>query len=508
MHKQTVIVVEEGQSVPDAFWEKAITAETNVYGYAMVSNGEVIWGQHPNPTPTDLNELRAIAGTSRMVFFLGHFPGEFHEDDQQPFVVQANDKDEAQVLAFLAGDFTNWAEEGSSRADAYFACENMVVPQIAQLWEFTGGNIDKLMMALDNKAQENVFKNLSNTKSFVVLVSANDIIKVFAKGAEATSFEWGHVSDTHGYAEQTFPVKEPFVVPAEKAMTVAEKLRSRLKDGVQVVEGAKSRISAPSGAPAVKSVIAPKAEVAPAKVEPPVVLHKPSELKKPLIASTTPITQQTQKISLKGKSNGERKKLINQTLGYLPQGWKDLAEIDVPLNKVPPRILKDLSQLAEVKAQAGDPPFEKDVSPSAEVKAAVEASEGNKDAKTTTATIMLPIIPIAQRHDFDKKFMASADMKTLLAKKDSVIPSPDEIQEMENKLPSFSQQMKQNIEDTFRWPHVSLRVLIRDYPDIAAVLMETYRLGYIKHFKSVGKTTEKTTTTTTIAPVSRIAKAG
>jgi hypothetical protein len=438
-----------------------------------------------------------------MVFFLGNYPGEFHEDDQQPFVIQANDKDEAVVVGFLAGDFTNWAEPGSVRADAYFACENMVVPQIAQLWELLDGNIDKVMSALDNKAQENVFKNISSTKSFVALISSNDIIKVFTKGVEATSFEWGHVSDTHGYSEATFPAKEEAPVEPEKVQTVADKLRSRLQGG----ERPKSRIAAPAGAPAIKTISTPtKAVETSSVVEQPVVLNNTTTVKKTLIASTTPIKQTTQTVKLSG-SNGARKSIINQCLGYLPQGWKNLKEIEVPLNKVPVRILRDLTQLGtavEVKTTE-EPPFEKDVAPSAEVKAAVEASEATKDAKTTTATIQLPIIPIAQRHDFDKKFMASADMKALLAKKENTIPSPEEIQEMENKLPSFSQQMKQNIEDTFKWPHVSLRVLIRDYPDIAAVLMETYRLGYIKHFKAVVKTTEKPTA---IAPVSRIAKAG
>jgi hypothetical protein len=69
----------------------------------------------------------------------------------------------------------------------------------------------------------------------------------------------------------------------------------------------------------------------------------------------------------------------------------------------------------------------------------------------------------------------------------AIIPSVDEIQALEKKLPSFSEQTGVNMEESLRIPFAGLLTLTKEHPFVAAVLLSTYQLQILKHLSAQKK---------------------
>lgn len=434
MNLATIVSVKAGHTVPRAYLE-LVLKNCNVAGFAIQEDGKLTTDQ--NDVPPNIDDVLSLDEESKdcnRTYYFGNFGEGFNSDDVQPFVMRVGEDDSEDILAIFAeGDFPGYTQE-NGRSDEYNLMEEIILPTLMQSYEHCEGDLDKFFAGLDNKLFK---KNLLNTGShrcvFQFVPSSGDPVAI-GNNDLGGEFEWGAVSQLHGYSEG----KAAPAAPAKK--------------------GWWNRGSKATSTPAPKKEEEAKPDAAP-------------DPKKTETAPVVPIktADEYEEISPPPTLHGKPKKAwIRRQLGLsandkLPAGWKEPNfKIRVKKRAVV-HSLQDLDKLGAVNTEAAND------KPAATAKAGaprtqINKPQGNKlKAAADAATQIMPILSAEERKEVD-------DYLTKYLNGSEVTNNPLEIQKEEQKYPYWSEATGRPFEEILSMP-ISLLFALAEMKPKAVVLM-------------------------------------
>ena len=421
-----IVLKDKGKLVAERYWEKVLEANKSCSGFAFASNGSVELGKLDKvDTLKEIQELHEAGKDFSIVNYFGN--GSVGQDDLQPFIVLEKEG-KPMLVAFLEGSFNAYGKTDSAHTDEYHLVHNILVPKSKQLFRLVKGDINQFMSELADPVTQSELINTTVPRGTITLVAANGAVFSFEKNEDKGSFPWGWTSNTYGYVEKN------------EAAPATVSLKNRFFGSGK--PGAAAATSVPVTAkPTPPSIVPAKDVVLPSNGT---VLEQEARLGAP------PLEVQRQ-----GK--GARKKWYrnNALNGVLPVNWAENPE--VPLK---PKPLKSLQEIPQPKPKDTE-------NKHVPVTPAPKPAENPQEHK-------VPIIPASHKKDIVDRFLKTVDINS------QEIMDPKQIQSLENKLPTFCEQVGlKGLEETFRWSFKNLVELGEISKEALATLCMNYRTAFI-----------------------------
>lgn len=447
-----------GQLIPDDFLQRVLKDFQSGFGYAIFDTV----GQNDEGIPADekrifcesmagaidlttFNELQANAKDASALFFFannGPDDGTWSAADIQPYVYEADGK--VIVAGFIEGDFNAYdTVKGSTEHRVLW--DSHVVPILTKAFKYAGGNIDNFVEDISDSTTEKTLLNTASHRGVFALLCANGATVTFAQNDLGGEFEWGAVSNTLGYSDapaEPEPVKTPEPEPEQKKPSVLKRFSAIVKT------------SAPS-------------EPAPPKAEPeklPDGVHKvtPKAPDAVIVNASVPsvktLTALPKKITVPPGLHGKkRKQWFRSALGLnsrdsLPVGWETMKEIVIT-----PKTMK-LGDLQAEKASS--------IPAAAPTPTTPPPAEKPEEKRPM-------VLPAEVRHKVNEHILKFLDNKS------NVIPSPQEIVDIEKRHKSFTEQLGITLEEVLRWPTPAVADLIMKFPFAGALLFSELRRNLV-----------------------------
>lgn len=432
---ETLVYKKPGFLVPDGYFEKILSYKPTAFGFTvqdknetgdttLVSSQSNLIGQSFNIS--DLQEIQKNALDYPVQFYFGFLDPGFDEKDIQPFLIADGDGNDFLAI-MLEGDFPTFNGADKGRTDTSNVANKILIPKMMEMCEDFDGDIEKIVKKLNGDVFNSDFlSRISHRGVMQIMPFAGDTI-TYGKNELGEVYDWGHVSNTHGFGEVEQALKEPVVeVKAKKVFwsKSAEPVQSSLpleqpkKVEEKPAEGPKPDAN---GIYTVKDAAtvgtAPKTSV-------PTVKKEKEFIRPPDFVQRNEDLKQWYRVM-----NG----------GVVPSAWK--KRIAIGISSAKPIVinnLKDLQQALETRdaktsTAIGAPPKVE-----TEVKTEVKSSDNTSDD--------LPILNAKQLEDV-LSFVAKH-----LDGQSKTMPDPASIQRIEAKLPVFSEAIGLKPEELFSWP--------------------------------------------------------
>lgn len=444
---ETIVLVNPNATIPEDFLAALLVEKPNVWGVAIVSNGKVIVRHSNDPTVQKIQDLHKTFAAKNLVLHVGTLPTPIDDKSRQPFILENTAEGLPAIVAFVEGDYKMHTVKDGIGSDSYYMTQEVLSPLVNQFWQATGNNIEGTMTFMKNKMQQKTLIGAAGDRGTVTLVAANSDIHSISFNDQDAVFDWGETSRHHHYGQPQaeYPVKEEVVEkPAAKEMTEEELLELAMGGGT---------LSSPITPPSTTASNVPA-----------------SQLSTTALKSTTASNIPTfTRINIKGWSNSQKKDLCDRCKIPRPANLPNLMYIDVPTNQVP---VKDLAKAVKVEE-----PIKSDApAPTG----SVPAIPAHVD---TPSTLMAPVVPLTQITAFQKVFLSSPEIVELMKLHAGKVPTEKELQDFEAAYPSWSKQTNVPIENTAFYSYTAFLLLCKEYPNLAAALLGTFRNGYFKNFK-------------------------
>lgn len=406
----------------------------------------------------------------------------------QPFVV-ARDGNEEAVVAFIEGVFPDFVEKDSKLPAEFYLAHKELLPRLQELYDKHGKDEAKLFEALKTDRFRREMGSMWDGRGVIALlgragslVSYND-----AKDEQRRGFQWGSVTRHLGYSED--PVEQAPPVKEEKPAGFFNK--------------AGAKLVGPQAAPAPqKPVELPQTEVSPAVVSPPDeeqdqrVLHS---------ALTYGEVRDGKYFIFPGpdcNSRSKLKKFYGKWGHHCPANYNDKPPLEVTkttYDRYMEQINKGLSRRTEaLQAKASKPTTVPEVKsqgyksfqdagsalgmePGKQKETAAKHIPDRTAGGTQSPVGGLPILS-AQSKAKVETLLKGETMKTILDARSRVIVDPKYLADMQEKIPSFCEQVPIDgleMEDISKWDFPVFSKLVHDTPDAAAVLLCNFAWHYL-----------------------------
>jgi hypothetical protein len=197
--KGTILFRKKDAVIPDAFAEHVLAKVPAFLSSAFIDEKTISVDAITGHSISDLKDAQELVKDRDSVFYLGEFTEP--EESLQPFYVLKNDKDEPEMVAFLDGDFSNYADAKSSNSDAFHALNKYFRPRIEK-WYKKGG-LDNVLEELDDAATKEDIRNTFLGRGAVMFFAVNGKhIFIQNKNPEYMEFPWGFASNGFEYKEE------------------------------------------------------------------------------------------------------------------------------------------------------------------------------------------------------------------------------------------------------------------------------------------------------------------
>jgi hypothetical protein len=471
-----------------------------------------------------------------LVLFLGNGAEPIQEDDLQPYTILTNSDGKPILVAFLDGDFSEFAQPTSSFSPAYFAVRDHIVPQVQKLYDLVGHDITKLSLELEEPSNGRNMANLMlGDRGTITFLACNGDITLNTLKNDTTQeeFPWGWISNTYKSASATVETTEedelanlmgesgaiPAVKESSKSSTPGRRPGERLS-----LPASKAADTQPLPTNQPEQPAPKPADTEPGKsAVPDVNLDESITIKVPMIRDHGKL------------SNWFRKRYPG---GVLPQNYKDIKEITVKRSQATKAFLddwlrdnhksktmatavvkdfKDIKTVVENKPDASPAPEAPVTAPTAEPASEPKATPGTRrfgrpgstaapaakvekgypektettSPKDTTnkhinqpapqvAAEFVSVIPTSQL----KEIMAtitSAGFKEALDRNAQAMKDPAKFREFEETIADFGKQLQlTSIEDTVNWPGEELLKIARNNVESMVIFGMSWRAKAMK----------------------------
>lgn len=391
------------------------------------------------PTVEEFMKIQEEAKDFHAIFSFGS--GEFTAEGIQPFYLANGDDTGEEIFLAIAleGDFSEFNKSVNEPAHMM---EELITPTIEQFLNNAGElNVIKLREELMNPLfQKNIGRATGHRGEFMFLLPEGEAVIFNKTNTLGADFDWGRMSQTCGYDPNEKAVTEQ---PKKKLFSLGKKA---LASTTPISQPEKKEN--PPG-PGIHT-IPPKEKEAPKETAPPegkwfqVPKDKVPKNKKKWYTSMTGMPVP------KGVDLDQEKIFIK---------FEDMAADKRKFHQTGPNVIKDFKDIpASVSAAA----------------ASVNANKQTLTAKDTSAFVL-------SKEERDK--IGDFILKDLDVNSNVVAGSVDEIQQIEEKHPRWSEQAGITFEDTFFWKRAKIDELIAKYPKDAALLFIEMRRNLMGHYK-------------------------
>lgn len=328
-----VIVRESGKLIPRAYLEKVLASNPSQAGFAVLNDGAFDFDQsrfsddNPPLTTEELEGWQEQYKDKSSVSCFGQYT-DMADTDVQPYEVLVDEKSEPTMFAFLAGDFSSYAQPEAAFTDEFFAANKFLIPLIKKWYANQGQDLAKLYNELNDPMNKTIIENTVTTNGAITLLVKGFPPLTFDKSSGGSQFPWGWVSDTFGYTET------PSAPPQEEKPTVVQRVVSGFRTRRPTVvdkppESAKTDTAVPA-----------------TKVDPP----KDDKNKEgPVKPVETETETEHEMVSCPPEIHGnERKKWFKNNCVMVPKNWWE-ASAKAPKKK-PIKSLQDIKPTAEQTA--------------------------------------------------------------------------------------------------------------------------------------------------------------
>lgn len=472
MLSQGIIWTEaKGQSAPKSWLEHVTEMFPTCSGLAVVMGTDLIVDRLSGKTTVaSLETLQAKTKDELVVYHMANYPeGIPNEDDFQPFSLLMNEKDEPMLVGFAEGTWTDVPD--SAHTQEWQLMNGVIMPRCTQTFKLVG-NLDKLMEWANDPITKNDFFSTSKGRGTIILLGLNKKAVIHSDNNDEFEFDWGYVSRTDGFGEESVVLSAPAVViPPKKTLSLSG------GDDKAVELAARRAASPPTGLAAIEAIAAKAPQGPVSKIE-----DKPTELVKKTFTCPANVI---------GKDNIRNEYLKHA--GWVPQSYKKKPTVEVRL-EASGEPIKSLQDLSVTKVGA-------------------TTVIHNQTALTTGNPLgeePVPVIDAEKKKTFHTGFMNRPGVKKLLDKSSQQIVDPKAMQAFESKYPTFPAiaGLKNGLDDIDTMVWAEFIDLGRNHGDLCALLAFNLRNDRMRLKAAVNKpadaiTADKKTEETVVIPTKK-----
>lgn len=215
--------------VPEDYLKKVVANYHTSYGAVCADDGKLLISHHADaPTFEALQLWNEEQEDVTLLMTFSNSEKPLNDADLQPFITLRDAKDNPMVACCLSGDFSTAEDSGSERTNAALSMDDLIQPQLAEVWDKVSGDIDKLFEHMRNEGfRKRLFGGTKN--GFLTLFGANGKVAHIMKGDyehnKLTGQKWGWSSYDLGKIQTVKPAEppkaeEPPAPPAKKKRTL------------------------------------------------------------------------------------------------------------------------------------------------------------------------------------------------------------------------------------------------------------------------------------------------
>jgi hypothetical protein len=407
-------------------------------------------------------------------------------DDINPYVLLKNG-DDAQVVAFVSGEFPGFEKPTSSKSSEFFFAHEYLKPKLEGVSELVDGNLEKIVSFISKPNFKNDALNNAPSHAVITLMCADNTTISFAKAEDSAEYPWGWVSNNLGYAKaKPEAKKEGEDKPVKKGM-FSGKSTVREKANVQ-------QPTAPEPKPEKSDAVTATAE----------------SLKANALEN---YTVKKGVLPPEHLSRKERGKWYVNRIGYKPDKFDQGRGVPIDLYVNPKGEVMTLSDVKKLGMAAAKLPS-RQLPPRTSGDTETEhIQHGQMDNAPPAGEVqkaeLLPIISPKSRQKLEA-FIKDAKSQKRIAENASIVEDPSHVQEIEKKFASLSTQMKYDDMTEFcKWSLEMFRDLTHAEingkpnemynPEAAMVMLFTFRNMVAGNYAKAAKKVEEVTTTHIVA---------
>lgn len=446
MQGGTIVQRKANTFIPNEYLEKALAANPNCWGAAMVGDGELQLNSSDEPATVEfIQETMQAFADKDITFYFGHADAAISMTDVPPYIIivkKDGEEEVPQIVGFFDGNFPAFDKPGSSHPPEYHLAADYLIPKLEGLWEMSDGDLDKVTAQLQKPYFKKELLLTSVSRGTITLVCANGTCLTFAQSDLSAEFPWGWVSNTHGYATEAAKEEKPKVKPSMFAGKSTVRERVNVEPSSKIAEA-----------------------VQPPKTDATVIKNYTVKKERPAAHL----------------SRSERKDWYPARIGYRPPGWEKNIAIDVvyspegkmmtfaQIKKLGLEATPILALLKNNPARDSAKDVEPDHIPQPEEKVPDKPTE-----KQVTAEILPIMSPETRKHiNVMRKDPA---IQKIIAENADMILDPAKVQALEAKFADFARQVgAESIDEFLKWDYSQLLELGKTRVDGLAVMCWTFR---------------------------------
>ena len=503
MSKGLIVRKAPGFLVPEAYLDKVFATKPTIIGAAAATkNGDIneillaVNGEDPSKQWV-VNGQDQFKDLDLLLYF-GDKPFGTTEENVancQPYVVARDGQAEA-VVAFIEGVFPDFVEPESKLPAEFFLAHKHLLPRLQELYDKSGKDETKLFETLRQDRFRREMGSLWDGRGVIALLNRKGELISFndPKDTQRRSFEWGSVTRHLDYSEGAVANTAP-----------AEQVAEPVKPAFFGKGAPKATVTVPEAAPEPqKEVELPQTEVSPSVLTP---AEDDVDAEKAVLSALTYGEIKDGKYYIYPgpdcNSRTKLKKFYGKWGHFQPQNYAERPPLEVTktsYDQYMSSINKGLSKRAEAKAareakstsvpevkSTGYKSFQDagaalGVEPSKAKDTASKHIPDRTQGGTQSPVGGIPVLS-AQSKAKVETLLKGETMKTILDARSKVIIDPAYLKDMEEKIPSFAEQVPidgLHLDDISKWDYAVFMKLVHDTPEAAAVLLCNYALDYLK----------------------------
>lgn len=453
MNTSTIIHLPPGRTADTAFLAEAVVKFPTVFGFAFQQDNQLEEEVHAKAWKAEeIQEILEYAKDGHRVIMMGNWPNAKLPEDIQPYVLR-DTQDQPILAMFMEGDFAGYAGIQEGHTDEYNVSDEVVFPRIEKAWKDADCDFDKFVEELRGGAVARTLKNSFKHRGYFLLLPRVGDPIIIAENEIGATYSWGSASNVEGLSyKEAAPAAE---VKEGGNLSFLDRMRGKKASAEPVVTPPPvppvKPVENKPGLPGVKPTSTPAAT--------PV---------KPETDTSIPLVQMSPPKDLTGGAKNHWLRLFNgKNPGDLPPDhqsnkvaiWVHPSMVEFAKRQV--ASTKDMRKLVEeVKhAQKGGEPKD------------FKASDG----KSTTREPATNYVNTSTVLDVKDKEKAVGLLAGFLDKK----LSPLEIQKMESKWPSFSDEVGVSFEELLFLSADQIMKLL-DGNKIATAMVIQFRRKFIE----------------------------
>ncbi len=484
-----IIRVRPNETPPDDFVDLALKTFSGSWGAAFVKEGRLWIAQKGEALTKKLwEDMRLRTMDLPLTLYLSSAGRSI-----QPYTVLTRPDGEDEVIemvAFLDGEFKRLKWEDDTTSTAEILARKYIAPQVQKFFLYSEGDMEKTVEAIreDDNFEGDLMDKITGRGSIVLIDSSGEATTYQKDEKDTLTQDWGTATHHCGYvppAAENEENEDPqpdegilgaFASTAKSAAAAVKNAVTPKKKKVVAAESSAAAAIQPSQPDKTHNTSVPKAgEARP-------TLTTVDGLKKD--TATELANAGTKYVKWKpseGMSRSAAKDKYKTLLGYLPEGWKDFPEVDIP-----EKVMQEYSKIGgtfrsfseagtafDVQRQQGQHTgmgdkdrTKKPIADVTSVQQKAAAAAVHPDVKGPE--VVGGILPILGPSGM-KTLKNGELLKTLGTNSDSV-PSVEDLKEQIQQFPDLFEQTKLPAHSQSNWDYEDFKKLGELEPQALAIL--------------------------------------